>query len=270
MHPGKQRNDHDHYTDPSCQPVRLAATRTLSPFSPARNHISASSWARISAGSSLGKAPSNTISFLVLQRVQAPRTTKVLKPPLALVLIESRACRHETKRQELSTCGVNVYIPKRPRSWWQNCCWNTQPERRWWMVSSSCSQRGHCSGRGSPLLGSLPAVQQRLWATRHRKNLHFFFQSPGSSNGQISCLVQSILAWKVDLVANCPEASNCHLCTSSTSSCNITSWTKSHTARNSKRTATEWWLFLVLLSFEFGCRSSLVMLCISLIMMIRM
>ena len=103
-----------------------------------------------------------------------------------------------------------------------------------------------------------------------KEELAFFFQSPGSSNGQISCLVQSILAWKVDLVANCPEASNCHLCTSSTSSCNITSWTKSHTARNSKRTATEWWLFLVLLSFEFGCRSSLVMLCSSLIMMIRM
>jgi len=108
MHPGKQRNNHDHYTDPSCQPVRLAATRTLCPFAPARSHRSASSWARSNAQSSLGEAPLNTISFLVLQKVQAPRTTKVLKPPLALVLIESWACCHQTKRSELSTCGVNV------------------------------------------------------------------------------------------------------------------------------------------------------------------
>jgi hypothetical protein len=41
------------------------------------------------------------------------------------------------------------------------------------IVSSSCSQRGQCSGWERPWRASLSAVQQRPWATSHMKHLHF-------------------------------------------------------------------------------------------------
>jgi len=136
------------------------ATRPLKPLAPASIQRSASSSARRSAWSILGEAPLNTISFLVFQRIQAPSTTNESNPRRASLLKFIPACCYHSKNPAI--WGARSGSPKRFNNWCQNCREKTQVQRRCWIVSSSWSQKGHCSGWGRPRLASLSAIQQRL------------------------------------------------------------------------------------------------------------
>ena len=79
---------------------------------------------------------------------------------------------HQSRKEFSEGCGDKAWRPTCLSKRNQNSLAKTQPTRRWLMVSSSWSQSGQHSGRGSPRRASRSAVQHLLCATSHMKSRH--------------------------------------------------------------------------------------------------
>jgi hypothetical protein len=124
------------------------------PFTPASFHTFLSSSACAKHATRLGATPSKIQWFLCFHIVQAPRMMIELSPfltgPVAWLL-----SLHHSRKELLSSCGVRSWSYTRHRKLNQNCLEKTQFTRRWSMVSSTWSHRGHFSGWSSPCLALL-------------------------------------------------------------------------------------------------------------------
>lgn len=146
----------------------IAESREI-PLAPANFHNWASSITRIKAVTKQGAIPLNTQSFRCLQIVQAPRMMREFIPLRTSPLRDPSTLAHQPSNEASAGCGARdeSHTPCRREN--QNCLANTHPIRRCSIVSASWSHNGHLSGLGRPRLGSLSAVQQRLWATSQKK-----------------------------------------------------------------------------------------------------
>jgi hypothetical protein len=78
---------------------------------------------------------------------------------------------HHPEKRPTERSGANCTIPRSWKIETQTWRANTQPTKRWLIVSSAWSQRGQTSGCGRPCFAKLSAVQHRLWTTNQMKNL---------------------------------------------------------------------------------------------------
>jgi hypothetical protein len=73
-----------------------------------------------------------------------------LRPFCINPLVAPLAFSHQLSKEVSEGCGDKEWRSTCLRRRYQNCLAKTQETRRWLIVSSSWSQRGHCSGWGSP------------------------------------------------------------------------------------------------------------------------
>jgi hypothetical protein len=103
--------------------------------------------------------------FLCFHEVQAPRMIRESRPflvsPVAIFPTDS----HQPRYEPTLGWGAKECRPNFLNNGYQNSLEKEQVTRRWSIVSSSWSQKGHFSGWLSPLLTSLSAVQTRLAAS---------------------------------------------------------------------------------------------------------
>jgi hypothetical protein len=120
----------------------------------------------------LGAAPSKTQKLRWVQRTQAPRTTRELRP---FFCCSGAAC-HDLSHQSSNTIsvawGANCCSPTWPSREYQYCLAKGQDTRRWLIVSCSWSHKGQHSGQGRPR-GARQSAFQHLSCSTNHKNLHF-------------------------------------------------------------------------------------------------
>jgi len=152
-----------------------------------------------------------------------------LTPCLTSSEVALLALSHQSRKEFSEGCGDKAWRPTCLIQRNQNSLAKTQPTRRWLMVSSSWSQSGQHSGRGSPRRASRSAVQHLLCATSHMKSRHLGGAQDFQifSHGAKRVEPKKKLSY-ADLAEYCPLEDSLQICLSSLSGCRTVTERMSH------------------------------------------
>lgn len=138
---------------------------------PAKHHRRPSPDPESSTAWTLVRFPSKTQALRCFRSSQDTTITKELKPPRSFPGKDLAACFHQ-ELKELEELGGCTSVKLRLHSTWsQTSLASTQEVRRWYIVSSCCSQKGQANWCGRPCLDSWSDVQHRLLMANQMKNL---------------------------------------------------------------------------------------------------
>jgi hypothetical protein len=140
------------------------------PTAPALAQDRASDWIVSTRLLAFGGALSKTIALRCFQSHHTVSITSDYVPLCRARGVDRIATNHHSTKSSSSTGGPAVDLIQDNTSY-QIALEKEQPVRRWCMVSPTWSQSGQRGGWGSPLLASLPPVQQRSKQASQTKNL---------------------------------------------------------------------------------------------------
>jgi hypothetical protein len=139
-------NKHKETNSLGIQATDKGAAKKERPLAPASSQRFLSSLACFRIRERLGVSPSNTHLLQRFHIFQTPNMMRESSPFLTIPCTASATPFHHSKKDVRPGCGARACNPNFLRSIYQKILVKTQEIRRWFMVSSSWSQRGHLCG----------------------------------------------------------------------------------------------------------------------------